>query len=84
MQPVENNRLALREPLPPPAIDPRLEELSAVVRSTECLRHFVLSIEYWISPNGRSRHWIKLNICLAVFLFIPAVRFDAHHQPRFA
>ena len=50
MQPEENKRLVLRQPLPPPAIDPRLEELNAVVRSTESLRHFVLSVEFWISP----------------------------------
>ena len=57
----------------PPAIDPRLEELNAVVRSTECLRHFVLSIEFWISPSGQLRQWMKLNVCLAAFLLIPAI-----------
>ena len=56
-----------------PTIDPRLEELNAVARSTECLRHFFLSIEFWISPDGRLRQWIRLNLCLSAFLLIPAV-----------
>ena len=73
MRTPQNKWLALREPLQPPAIDPRLEELNPVVRSTECLRHFVLSTEYWLSPDGRLRWWIKLNVCLATFTLIPAV-----------
>ena len=66
MQPEENKWLTVREPLQPPAIYPHLEELNAVVRSTECLRHLILSIEFWISPSGRLRQWMKLNISLAV------------------
>ena len=73
MQPQENKWLALREPLPPPAINPELEMLSAIPRSAECLRHFVLSIEYWISPNGRLRQWVKLNVLVASWLVVPAV-----------
>lgn len=75
MQPEENKWLVLpqSQAIQRPTIDPRLEELNAVVRSTECLRHFVLSIEYWLSPTGRLRQWMKLNICLAAFLFIPAI-----------
>ena len=73
MQAEENKWLVVRQPLQPPAIDPHLEELNAVVRSTECLRHFILSIEFWISPRGQLRQWMKLNVCLAAFLLIPAV-----------
>ena len=73
MQPEENKWLVVREPLQSPAIDPHLEELNVVVRTTECLRHFVLSIEYWLSPNGRLRQWIKINVCVAAWLVIPAV-----------
>ena len=73
MQPEENKWLVVHQPLQPPAIDPHLEELNAVVRSTECLRHFVLSIEFWISPGGQLRQWVRLNVCVAAFLLIPAV-----------
>ena len=72
MQPQENKWLALREPLPPPAINSELEMLGAISRSTECLRHFVLSTEYWLSPNGRLRQWVKVNVFVAAFLLIPA------------
>ena len=75
MQPEENKWLVLPQPqaVQRPTIDPHLEELNAVVRSTECLRHFALSVEFWISPSGRLRQWMKLNLCLAAFLLIPAV-----------
>ena len=75
MQPEENKWLVLPQPqaVQRPRIDPKLEELNAVVRSTECLRHFVLSVEWWISPGGQLRQWMKLNVCLAAFLVIPAV-----------
>ena len=73
MQPQENKWLALREPLPPPAIDGELETLPVIQRSTECLRHFILSTEHWISPHGRLRWWLKINLCLWAWLFIPAV-----------
>ncbi len=43
-------------------------------RSAECLRHFVLSIEYWLSPNGRLRWWLKSNVLpVPLGSFIPAV-----------
>ena len=73
MQLQENKWLVVRQPLQPPSIDPHLEELNAVARSTECLRHFISSIEYWLSPNGQLRQWVKLNVCIAAFLLIPAI-----------
>jgi hypothetical protein len=73
MHPPKNERLALREPLTPPEINPALETLTALPRSAECLRHFVLSIEFWISPGGRLRQWIALNVRLAAFLLIRAI-----------
>ncbi len=73
MQAQENKWLAWCEPLQPPAISAELETLSTIPRSAECLRHFVLSIEYWLSPNGRLRWWLKSNVCVAAWLVIPAV-----------
>ena len=75
MQPEENKWLVLpqSQAIQPPTINPRLEELNAVVRSTECLRHFVLSMEYWLSPSGRLRCWLKINLCVCAWLFIPAI-----------
>ena len=73
MQPEENKWLVVRQPLPPPTIAPDLEELNAVVRSTECLRFFVLSVEHSLFPNGYLRWWLKTNCCLGALLFIPAI-----------
>ena len=73
MQPEQNKWLVVRQPLPPPAIAPDLEELGALPRSTECLRFFVLSVEHSLSPNGYLRWWLKMNCCLGALLFIPAV-----------
>lgn len=73
MQPQGSKWLMSPEPLQPPTIDPRLTELNTVVRSAECLLHFVLSIEYWLSPNGRLRLWLKINFCLCAWLFVPAI-----------
>jgi hypothetical protein len=72
MQPQENKWLAVPQAIPPPEIRPDLEDVTAIVRSTECLRHFVLSTEFWMSPGGRLRHWLKINLCLGVCLLIPA------------
>ena len=76
MQTPENKWLAVLpqcQVIKRPTIDPRLEELNTVVRSAECLRHFILSVEFWISPSGLLRQWMKQNILLAAFLLIPAV-----------
>ena len=73
MQMPESKSLVLREPIHPPAINPNLETLSVLPRSVECLRHFVLSTEYWLSPSGHLRWWLKINFGLAAFLIIPAV-----------
>lgn len=73
MPPLENKWLALSRPLPPPTIDPHLETLGPFSRSTECLRFFILSVEHWLSPAGRLRWWIKLNLCLSAWVLVPAV-----------
>ena len=75
MQPQENRWLLIlqTQAIQRPTIDPQLEDLTPVVRSTECLRHFVLSTEHWLSPNGRLRWWLKINLLLSIGLFIPVV-----------
>lgn len=70
MQPRQDKSLVL---LQTPGIDPNLEEFSPIPRSAECLRHFILSTEYWLSPRGRLRWWFKINLCLWAWLLIPAI-----------
>ena len=42
-------------------------------RAGEVLRYSVLSIEWWISPNGTLREWLRLNGKVSSILLIPAV-----------
>ena len=62
------------EPIPiaAPTVDPDLVHLDPLTRSAESLRHSVLSLEFWISPNGTVREWLRHNTRLAIILAIPA------------
>jgi hypothetical protein len=57
----------------PPKVDPELAELDAASRSCEVIRFSMLSLEWWLSPNGTLREWLKLNGKIASMLVIPAV-----------
>jgi len=59
----------------PPTVEPNLEHLSFLERSTEVLRYTLLSLEYSLSPKGRLRQWIKLNFLLFLWLGIPLLLF---------
>ena len=59
--------------LPRPAVDPALSEFTAVERSAEVIRHTVSSFEYWLSPKGALREWIRFNCRIAAFLAVPAL-----------
>ena len=61
------------EPIRKPTVDRRLQDLDALARSMECIRYSVLSIEFWISPDGTVREWLRHNVRIGVWLFIPAI-----------
>ena len=60
-------------PVDPPKIDPDLHHLDCLTRSAESFRYSILSIEWWISKNGKVREWLRHNTHLAAWLIIPAV-----------
>jgi hypothetical protein len=60
-------------PITPPTVDPDLEHLNGVQRSAEVLRYSILSVEWWMSPNGRLREWLRLNGKGSAILLIPAL-----------
>lgn len=60
------------QPIDPPSVDPGIDGLDPLQRSAEAIRYSVLSIEFWISPNGQVREWLKHNSHLAAWLAIPA------------
>ena len=61
------------EPIPPPSVDPDLRKFSGVERSAEVMRYSVLSLEFWLSPKGFLREWLRLNWKLAMLLIIPVL-----------
>src|SRR5688572_310057 len=61
------------KPLPPPRVDPNLAQFNALERSAEVFRYSFQRCEYWISPKGWLREWLRFNIRLALLLTIPSV-----------
>jgi hypothetical protein len=61
------------EPLPIPAVDLYLPHLSAIERSAEVLRYTCSSLEYWLSPQGLLREWLRFNLRIACVLIVPAL-----------
>jgi len=61
------------KPIQPPKVDPELDKLSGIQRSAEVIRYGVLSLEWWLSPLGRLREWVRLNSKLSAILLVPAV-----------
>jgi hypothetical protein len=60
-------------PIDPPKPDTDLENLSGPQRSAEVIRYSILSLEFWLSPLGRIREWVRLNGKLCALLLIPAL-----------
>ena len=59
--------------LTPPTVDSELTSLSAIERSAEVTRYSILSLEWWLSPMGTLREWLRLHSKLGCFLLIPAL-----------
>ena len=57
----------------PPKVDPELDDLDAATRSVEVVRFSLLSLEWWLSPNGTLREWLKINGKVSSVLIIPTV-----------
>jgi len=54
--------------LSPPVVDPEFSELNDLQRAGESIRYSVLSLEFWLSPQGGIREWMRHNTILAVVL----------------
>jgi len=61
------------KPLPPPRVDSQLGFFNSVERSAEVFRYTFQKAEYWLSPGGLLREWIRLNLRIACVLVIPAL-----------
>ena len=60
-------------PLTPPALDTQFHRLAPVERAAEVLRYHAQRTEYWLSPRGRLREWLRTCLRLALLLGIPTV-----------
>ena len=56
-----------------PKVDPDLPHLNPAQQFAEVIRFNLLSLEWWVSPNGRLREWLRLNGKISSILLIPAV-----------
>ena len=54
-----------------PMVNTQLERMNGLQRATESFRYILLSIEHWVSPDGRIRAWVKANARSAVFIAAP-------------
>jgi hypothetical protein len=59
-------------PIEPPVIYAQLEQLGPLERAGEVLRYSLRRAEYWLSPGGTLREWLRFNLKLALWLGIPA------------
>jgi len=49
-----------------PVVDPAFPEMDGIQRSAEAIRYSILSWEFWASPNGQMREWMRHNSILIV------------------
>ena len=55
-------------PLPEPTLPMDLPDLSALARAYECVRFYLLDIEYALSPKGELRALMKVAVRITVLL----------------
>ena len=58
---------------PEPLVNAQLHRMNALQRSTESFCYVLLSIEQSIAPDGQLRNWLRQNVRVGAWLFIPAV-----------
>jgi hypothetical protein len=61
------------KPIEEPEVDPDLPHLDPLTRSAESIRYSILSLEFWMSPDGQVREWLRNNTRLVVVLAIPVL-----------
>ena len=65
--------LSKPEPITKPSVNRSFVRMRPLERAAEVLRYSALKTEHWLSPNGRLREWMRLNILAAFFIGIPAL-----------
>ena len=60
-------------PICKPVVNTQLNQMNGLQRAAESFCYTILSIEYWISPDGAIRSWLRMNSRLCVWMIIPGV-----------
>jgi hypothetical protein len=60
------------KPIAEPKPDTDLETMNAPQRSAEVIRYSLASLEFWMSPLGQMREYVRLNARLCMILLIPS------------
>lgn len=61
------------DPVEEPKVHPGLIGMHALERAVEVSRYSVLRLEWWLSPGGALREWLRFNLLLGMVLTIPAL-----------
>lgn len=61
------------DPIEAPKVHPELSEMNSLERAVEVSRYSILRLEWWLSPDGALREWLRFNLLIAVVLIIPAL-----------
>ena len=56
-----------------PRVDPGFGSLTCAERAAEVMRYSMRKAEYWLSPKGHLREWLRFNLKLALLLAVPAL-----------
>jgi hypothetical protein len=56
-----------------PVVDPDFPQLSPIERAAEVIRFMLSRLEYWLSPLGNLREFMRLNLRLAVLVAVPVL-----------
>jgi hypothetical protein len=70
--------------IPVPDLDPDTDKLPPIPRVAKILKYRLLQLEYWVSPNGALRTWLKfcIRLCLVIaigaFLIVPVLALALH------
>ena len=59
------------KPICKPVVSIQLERMNGLQRTAEAFRYSLLSLEFWISPEGNIRQWMKANARFVAFMAAP-------------
>ena len=58
-------------PICKPVVNRSLSQMNGLQRTAEAFRYSLLSLEFFISPEGNIRQWMKANARIAAFIAAP-------------